>query len=113
MKWASFVLRLAWRTWPRARRAAVQDEAVDAALRGFRKRRRRGGAAWLYLGRAVADVVRAGLIQRAAHGGPHELVRDVLRDATLAGRRLRRAPGHTVAVVLILALGVGANAAVY
>jgi predicted permease len=38
---------------------------------------------------------------------------DVLRDARYAVRGFRRTPGFTAAVVLILAIGIGANAAIF
>src|SRR5687767_15707811 len=38
---------------------------------------------------------------------------DVLRDARVTGRGLWRTPGFTLAVVLTLALGIGANTAIF
>ena len=41
------------------------------------------------------------------------LLDDLLRDVRFMGRNLRRSPGFTLSVILILALGIGANTAVF
>ncbi len=41
------------------------------------------------------------------------LVEDLLRDVRFMSRNLRRSPGFTLSVVIILALGIGANTAVF
>src|ERR671913_805267 len=41
------------------------------------------------------------------------LLDDLLRDVRFMGRNLRRSPGFTLSVLLILALGIGANTAVF
>src|SRR6187399_1644884 len=44
---------------------------------------------------------------------PGRFFEDVLRDARVMGRGLWRSPGFTLAVILTLALGIGANTAIF
>ena len=41
------------------------------------------------------------------------MLNSLLRDARYAGRNLRRNPGFTAVSILALALGIGANSAIY
>jgi len=84
---------LAMETEENIRRGLPPERARRAAERSFGRR-----------GHAVDDAHRA-------RGLPW--LDDVAADAGLALRTLRRAPGFSVAVILLVALGIGANAAVF
>jgi putative ABC transport system permease protein len=83
----------------------------QAELESARIESTRGGRAWRVASRVAAaaeDAVRFRGPRRSRPGGL-----DWLREARLAARGLARAPLFTVTVVVTLALGVGANAALF
>ena len=125
---------LAW-LYPAAFRRTWGPEMIEVAatLLG-RARRQRGlpGAALLYA-RLVLDAIAGGLAERLAArrsakarrrqetpappGRQPErrasMLHGLARDLAAAWRALHRSPGHALAVVATLALGIGANAAIF
>lgn len=113
---ARVLARLALLSWtPDARRNSGRETA-EALVRGVEKRVSRGEGAWAYLTRALTDILVTG-----AHGWTGTLRRaaspalfgGLRTDLSLAARRLRLSPGTTLSAILILALGIGVNTAVY
>lgn len=112
----SRIFGLALWAHPPAWRERFGREALDAFEAGLARRRNGSGAAAArrYATRAILDALAAGWrergLARGARGGAADSIRVDLRNAA---RRLLRAPGLSATVVAILALGVGANAAVF
>lgn len=117
------LFRVVLGVYPRRWRARFAEEALDAFRRGLERRLEEPGAEspHRYAVRALADAVASGWRERTngpagagrATGGGDGGLATLAADLRYAVRRLGRAPGFTVAVVTILALGVGANAAVF
>jgi predicted permease len=91
------------RLYPWAFRAEYRDELARAFAERTRGRAGLGGAL-ATAADAIADVVPNAL---AAH---FEILR---QDLVYAARSLRRTPGFAIAAILVVALGVGANTAVF
>ena len=82
-----------------------------------------GDAVWWATARAVADVLRMGMTERARRGpftrwmtrwdGIREGMMDWFREFRTAGRSLMRRPGFALIAVITLALGIGANVAIF
>ena len=109
------------RAYPREFRKRFAADMTAAFLQLAAERRARGGllALWTLWLRTLVDVAvnAAGerRAPRARHGragsmtmAPHSL----MQDLRYAARTMRRAPGLTLAVVLTVALGAGASAAI-
>jgi predicted permease len=107
------------RLYPPAFHHRFADEIAEGFTRGLRSRANRR-ARIRYIASALVDLGRSAIgewrLLRHQDAAPQErahLMSNVRRDLRDAVRSLRQRPGFVTAVVLTLALGIGANTAVF
>lgn len=109
------MLRLALVAYPGERRRQDADEIEATAVRALDDRT--GPGRVVFAVRILVDVVGSGLKERSRErsgtGGRTTMWSDGWMDLKVAARSLWKAPGFSVAAVVVLALGIGANTVVF
>ena len=127
----TFLYRFALLAYPRAFRRDFGEAMLDMIGEQHRRARARGGLAALgYWRFAFADVLRNSLAERTRHWrrhplterpnlppesphDPKETMHNVIREVRHAIRRLVKAPVFSLTAIIIVALGIGANTAIF